>query len=148
MVHVNRTFPVSVDPATAFAYLKDFTHAEAWDPGTVSCTREGAAADDPVEVGARWHNTSKFLGRETELEYTLEAVTEETLRFVGRNKSATSIDEITVRPDGTGTSITYDANVTFNGLAKLADPVAGVMFEKLAKETVEQMTATLEALHS
>lgn len=148
MVHVNRTFPVSVDPATALAYLRDFAHAEAWDPGTVSCTRAGAAADDPVEVGARWHNTSTFLGRKTQLEYTLEAVTQETLRFVGRNKSATSIDEITVKPDGAGTSITYDANVTFNGLAKLADPVAGVMFERLAKETVERMTTTLEALPS
>ena len=146
MVHVNRTFPVAVDPAVALDYLKDFSHAEAWDPGTKSCSRVDAAQDAPVEVGARWHNVSSFAGRDTELEYTLEEVTDDTIRLVGRNKTATSVDEITVRRDGAGSSITYDADITFHGLAKLADPVAALLFEKLAKETVEQMTRTLEAL--
>jgi hypothetical protein len=44
------------------------------------------------------------------------------------------------------TAVTYHAHVVFNGAAKLADPVARLVFRKLADTTQEQMTRTLNAL--
>lgn len=57
-------------------------------------------------------------------------------------------DRIDVRPDGDGDGVrlTYDATVTFNGKAKLADPLMTLVFLKLARETVRDLTRPLEAL--
>ena len=67
MTTVSRTFDVRPEPAVVVDYLKDFSHAEEWDPGTESCTRIDAG---PVQVGSTWHNVSKIAGVSTELTYT------------------------------------------------------------------------------
>lgn len=143
MVDVQRTFSVQPSPEAVVDYLQDFARAEQWDPGTVSCHRNGSG---PVEVGSTWHNTSKIWGKETELTYELTVLEPGHLVFVGTNKTATSTDDITVVPDGTGSQITYHAQIELHGVAKVADPLMGHTFEKLGDETVEQMTSTLNAL--
>ena len=69
MTTVSRTFDVRPQPAVVIDYLKDFGHAEEWDPGTESCTRQDSG---PVQVGSSWHNVSKIAGVTTELTYTLQ----------------------------------------------------------------------------
>jgi carbon monoxide dehydrogenase subunit G len=142
MVEVTRTFTVSQPTHLVLGYLQDFGNAEEWDPGTVSCTRLDAG---PVRVGSRWRNVSEFLGRKTELAYELTQLHDDRVVFTGRNKTATSTDDIAVLPGDTpGTStITYHATITFNGLAKLAAPVARIAFEKLANGTVTGLTNAL-----
>ena len=137
MVHVARTFPVDAPVEAVVAYLADFSNAVAWDPGTVRCTRIGTG---PVEVGATWANVSKVLGRETELTYELRVLEPGHVQLRGTNKTATSIDDITVRPHARGAEVTYDASVTFNGLAKLGWPVMQLEFLRLGKLTVEGIT--------
>ena len=92
MVHIQRTFTVEQPVEVVVDYLKDFGHAEQWDPGTVSCTRVGGG---PIEVGTSWDNVSKVRGRETQLSYRLERLEDGRITFVGRNKTATSTDDIT-----------------------------------------------------
>ncbi len=140
MVHVQRTFPVSGTVPDVIDYLADFGHAEAWDPGTVSCVREGSG---PLQVGARWTNTSTFRGRTTVLRYRLAERSAQRLTFVGENKTAHSVDDLVVRDVGAGTEITYTADIRFKGLARLADPFLRGTFETLADETVEQLTRVL-----
>ena len=79
-----------------------------------------------MEVGATWHNVSKILGRETELEYRLQQLEPGHIVLVGHNKTATSTDDITVRPDGERSEVTYDATVELHGLAKLGAPIMQV----------------------
>ena len=141
MVDVQRTFSVRRPPEEVLAYLADFGHAEAWDPGTVSCTREG---EGPVQVGTTWHNVSKVLGKETELTYELREWTDRRVLLVGTNKTATSNDDITVEPDGGGSQITYSSHIELHGVAKVADPFMGHTFEKLGDETVEGLTKALD----
>ncbi len=143
MVHVTRQFTVRADPARVVDYLKDFSHAEVWDPGTVSCTR---LDDGPVQVGSRWRNVSKLIAIKTELEYELRELREDGMVFVGTNKTATSTDRIDVVPHPDGARITYDATVEFNGAAKFADPLMHVVFLKLARDTVRDLTRTLERI--
>lgn len=143
MTTVSRTFDVTSAPAVVVPYLADFANAEEWDPGTVSCVREGAG---PVEVGASWHNTSKIAGVSTELTYTLEELGEHRIVLVGRNDTATSTETIEVTPSGAGSTVTYTNELQFKGAAKLAAPLGKVIFEKLGNDTEAQLTDCLNAL--
>jgi carbon monoxide dehydrogenase subunit G len=144
MVDVSRTLTVPAALPAVVNYLKDFANAEAWDPGTVSCTQ---VTDGPVGVGTEWRNVSEFRGRETTLTYRLERLAEDQLVFVGRNKTATSTDTISFTTlDGGGTSITYQAHVVFHGIAKLADPFMKKEFDRLGDELISTMTTALGKL--
>src|ERR1700722_10155259 len=142
---VSRTFSVEVPPKIVVPYLADFAHAEQWDPGTVRCVRND---DGPVTVGSSWHNTSKIVGISTELTYTLQQLTDTRIVLVGRNRTATSTETIDVAASGTGSRITYANEVQFNGAAKLAAPLAKLVFEKLGNDTVKQLVETLDALQA
>lgn len=132
MVSVSRTFTVDRPVDEVVAYLADFANAEEWDPGTVSCKQVSAGQ---VAVGTIWHNTSKIAGITTELEYTLEDLSPGKIVLVGRNKTATSTDTITVVAKGAGSEVTYDAHVELNGIAKLGAPAVRLVFEHLGNET-------------
>ncbi len=142
---VSRTFSVDPAPEIVIPYLADFAHAEQWDPGTVRCVRND---DGPVTVGSSWHNTSKVVGISTELTYTLEQLTDDRIVLVGRNDTATSVETIDVARGGTGSSITYTNELRFNGAAKVAAPLAKLVFEKLGNDTEKQLAKTLNALHA
>lgn len=143
MVEVTRSFTVNTAPAVVVDFLKDFSRAEEWDPGTKSCTRKDSG---PVVVGSSWHNVSEFRGRETELEYELRELAADRLVFVATNKTVTSTDDIGVKSQDSGSEITYHATLDFRGLAKLAGPLLQHSFEKVADDTVLQMTQVLNAL--
>lgn len=145
MVDVTRRFIAEVPIEKAAAFLRDFANAPAWDPGTESCTQ---TSDGPIAVGTQWHNISRLFGITTELTYTL--VTDEPTHVVleGKNKTASSTDEITLTARGpNSTEIDYHSNVEFNGAAKIASPFLKAGFEaKVAPATVKKMTEALEAL--
>ncbi|WP_191251092.1 SRPBCC family protein [Amycolatopsis oliviviridis] len=143
MVHVHRTITVRTPAQTVVDYLKDFAHAEAWDPGTVSCTRTGTG---PIAVGSQWHNVSEFRGKKTELTYRLDRLEPGRIVFVGDNKTATSTDDLTVSEEDGTTTVSYHATIEFHGLAKLADPFLKRQFEKMGDELVPTMKSVLEAL--
>ncbi|MEO9323536.1 SRPBCC family protein [Nocardioides sp. C4-1] len=145
MPTVNRTFTVQPDPTTVVGYLKDFSHAEAWDPGTESCRQTTPGA---VAVGTQWHNESKIAGVSTELTYTLTTLRDDVVVFEGENDSATTTDTITVKPaaDG-GSEITYEAVIEAKGAAgKLGEPVLKLLFERIGTKTEHQMTEVLNGL--
>ncbi|HCB07360.1 MAG TPA: SRPBCC family protein [Nocardioides sp.] len=143
MTTVRRTFNVTPPPRVVIDYLKDFSHAEEWDPGTQSCTRIDAG---PVRVGSEWHNESKIAGISTELTYQLTELSDQRIVLVGTNDTATSTDTMTVVPDGSGSEVTYEAVIEMNGAAKLAAPLVKVMFEKIGSETEDKLTAVLNRL--
>jgi carbon monoxide dehydrogenase subunit G len=142
MVHITRTFTVAKPPDAVLAYLRDFSRTTEWDPGTVSCTQIG---EGPVAVGTQWHNVSKIAGVSTELTYELTRLDPGRVVFVGRNKTATSTDDIALAAGsepGT-TSLTYRATIEFHGAAKLAAPIAKAVFEKVGNDTVASLTEIL-----
>ncbi len=143
MTDVQRTFTVNQPTDKVVAYLKDFANTEHWDPGTVSTTRVGSG---PIEVGAQWHNVSEFRGRKTELEYRLTRAEPQRLTFVGKNKTATSTDDLRFREVDGSTEISYHAHFDFHGLAKLATPFLKGALEKLGDQTERQMRETINSL--
>ena len=144
MIRVTRTFTVDKPVDVVVGYLADFSNAVDWDPGTQSCERQDTG---PVQVGSSWRNVSKFLGRETVLDYRLETLQPGHITFIGSNKTAASTDDITVRdasPDGS--EITYRASIEVHGLAKLGEPVVKAAMERLGDATathIQQAVAVL-----
>jgi carbon monoxide dehydrogenase subunit G len=143
MPTVSRQFSVKPPPTQVVEYLKHFENTEEWDPGTQTCTRTSSGQ---VGEGATWHNVSKIFGVTAELTYTLKELTESKLVFVGENKSSTSRDTITVDAAGTGSRLTYRADLAMKGAAKVLNPVMKLVFEKLANDTEKQMTTVLNRL--
>ena len=142
---MSRTFDVRPEPRVVLDYLKDFSNAEDWDPGTETCTRTDSG---PVRVGSTWHNVSRLAGVSTELDYTLEQLTDDTIVLVGRNDTATSTDTITVvpSPEGSGSQVTYEAVIELSGAAKVADPIMKIVFEKIGSDTEDDMTTVLNRI--
>ncbi|RAJ45556.1 polyketide cyclase/dehydrase/lipid transport protein [Kitasatospora sp. SolWspMP-SS2h] len=155
MIEVVREIPVRRPADEVLEYLADFAHAAEWDPGTEQCVRidasgsAGAGASGSAgapEPGARWRNVSVFRGRRTELVYELVDRGPDQLLFVGRNRTVTASDEITVSPapDGAGSVVRYRARLRFHGLARLAEPFLRRDFERLADAARRRMPEVLD----
>jgi uncharacterized protein YndB with AHSA1/START domain len=138
-----RTVTTRWDADAAFAYLLDFEHAEEWDSGTVSCER--LAGDGGM--GTRYRNVSKFLGRETTLDYEVEKlVPGRQFVITGENKTVISKDTVTVTPtSGGGAAVEYRAEMTFKGIAAVVSPLLTPFLKKLADDTEQQLRRTLDA---
>lgn len=140
---VERTVETPAAPAAVFAYLSDFTTTTEWDPGTVVTHRVSGDGG----VGTVYHNVSEFRGRKTELQYTVASLNEPTLiELHGTNKTVDAVDRMEIAPHGSGTRVTYSADFTFKGLAKLATPFLGGAMEKLGDEAQEGMREALARL--
>ncbi len=137
IVHVDR-------PLTrVWEYLSDFTSTNDWDPGTVRTERRSGDGG----LGTVYHNVSKFLGRETEVIYTvIDIEPHHLLRLRGENKSLTATDTLTFEGDETATTVTYVAEFEFRKVAKLVDPLMAFPLKKLGDDAVKEMQKSLEAL--
>ena len=143
MAEIRRSFTVDKPPGVVVDYLRDFARAQEWDPGTLACTRLDSG---PVREGSTWHNVSLFLGRRAELTYRLARERSDRLTFVGENRSATSVDDLTFQPAGAGTHVTYHADIRLRGAARLADPLVRVALARMAGGVVARMSQVINAL--
>ena len=144
MITVVRTVRTAAAIDVVWPYLSDFTNAEQWDPATVSCTRTDAG---PVDVGATYQNVSRFRGRTTTLEYTVETFDPpHHFVLIGRNKSVSSRDDMTLSSVDAGTELVYTARFSFSGLARLAEPLLKGALTKLADDTAVSLKRNLDAL--
>jgi carbon monoxide dehydrogenase subunit G len=128
---LQRTVETKAAPAVVFAYLSDFTHTNEWDPGTVHT--ELTSGDGGV--GTKYHNVSKFMGRETELTY--EVVQHQPdYRFAlrGENSSVIANDTMEISRSGEGSTVTYTADFEFKGIGKLVAPLLKPALKKLGDE--------------
>jgi hypothetical protein len=124
-----------------FEYVSDFTKTEEWDPGTVTTVRLHGDGG----VGTRYRNVSRFLGRETELEY--EVISFEpgaSIHLRGTGDNVVADDRIAVRelPDG-GSELTYDAHFRFSGVARLLAPLVAPAFKRLGDRAERRLGEVL-----
>lgn len=126
-----------------FAYLSDFTTTTEWDPGTVKTVR--TAGDGGV--GTEYANTSTFAGRETQLDYVVhELIPNQRIALRGENKTVIARDTMTFRATGSDTEVTYTADFTFKGIARLIAPLLRPAFARLGNEAQTCMAAALRRL--
>lgn len=143
MSSVSRTVRTAADPQVVFDYLVDFTTTEQWDPATVTTQRLSGDGG----LGTRYHHVSRFMGRETELEYTVVDVDPGTLlRLRGVNDTVTATDTMRVTPDGTGSVVEYTAEFEWHGVAKVAAPLLAPALKKLGDDAERGLQENLDKL--
>ena len=144
-MYVERTLTVPRPIETVFAYLGDFTHTNEWDPGTVETTLVSGDGD----VGTTYRNVSRFLGRESTLAYTvLEHEAPHRVALQGVNATVEALDTMEIRADGAGTRVTYTADFTFKGVARLVAPLLRPALTRLGDEAEVGLTQALGRLAS
>ncbi len=136
-----RTVTVTRPVDEVFAYLSDFTHTEEWDSGTVRTTRVGGDGG----VGTTYHNVSRFLGREVEIEYVVQRVVpREEFALRGENGTTVAHDTLTFREVAGGTQVTYRGDFAFKGPLKLFAPLTVPVFNRLFDEGAKGIQRVFE----
>ena len=148
MPTIERTVATDASPQAVWDYLSDFTTTTEWDPGTVRTVRVSGSGG----VGTVYENTSKFLGRETQVVYTVvESTAPHRIQLRGENATVTATDTMTLTPVGTGTRVDYRAVLVLNGALRHLDPVLGLPvlnlpFKRLGDEAERGMKVALARL--
>jgi hypothetical protein len=138
-----RTVVTDKPVAPVFAYLSDFTTTTEWDPGTVRTVRQGGDGG----VGTKYLNTSKFLGRTTELTYVVDQlVDQQRIQLRGENKTVVSVDTLTFRTVPAGTEVAYGVEFTFKGVSRFLGPLLKPALERLGNEAEAGMREALGRL--
>jgi len=142
-MRLTRTVTTAKPLDKVFAYLSDFTTTTEWDPGTVvTVKRHGDGG-----VGTTYLNTSKFLGRETQLTYIVhDFIPGRRVQLYGENKTVIAIDTMTFRTVGAATEVTYTAEFTFKGPSRLLAPLLRNAFGRLGTEAEIGMRQALNRL--
>ncbi len=147
-MRITRTVETDTPLTEVFSYLSDFRSSNDWDPGTVETTRTSGDGGK----GTIYHNVSSFMGRTTELDYTV-TVLEDGKKFQlrGTNPTVEAVDTMVFsRTANDGTTVQYDAHFSFKGatryLAPLMTPVLWLAFKKLGDEAQEGLQRELDRL--
>lgn len=124
-VHIRTPMP----PDEAFAYMADLTNFAEWDPGVDRVEQlrgDGGGPDAEFDVAI------KAFGRSITLSYDTVAYDAPTSVVAFAESSLfTSRDTITVKPDGSGSIVTYDAVLKLKGPLGVADRLLGLSFNKI-----------------
>ena len=142
-MRLTRTVTTAKPLDEVFAYLSDFTTTTEWDPGTVRTVR--TAGDGGV--GTEYLNTSTFAGRQTQLTYVVQdLVPNQRICLRGENSTVIANDTMTFRAAGEDTEVTYTADFTFKGIARLVAPLLRPAFTRLGNQAETGMAAALARL--
>ena len=128
-------------PQEAFAYMADLGNFVEWDPG-VKAVRQvegsGGGLDAVFDV------TVIAPGPDLTLRYvTEEHDAPHNLLVVARSIVFTSIDRITVEPDGTGSLVTYDADLRLNGVLRVGDLGLRLVFGQIGNRAAAGLRRVL-----
>jgi carbon monoxide dehydrogenase subunit G len=120
------TVKTAKTPREVFAYMADLRNFAEWDPGVKAVRQVEGSAGGPDAV---FDVTVAGIGRDLTLRYVTEEYdAPRNLLVVARSTVFTSIDRITVEPDGTGSVLTYDADLRLNGVLRVGDLGLRLMF--------------------
>jgi hypothetical protein len=141
MASYSTTIETDWDPETAFGYLAEFSNVSDWDPSIPSARRiEG----DPGQPGARYEVDVETAGRTTTMPYET-IVAEPPRRVVLRSETSRliSVDTLSFEPTGSGTAVTYEADLTLKGLARVLDPLLHLLFQRMGDKARDGLAERL-----
>ena len=130
-------------PREAFAYMADLRNFAEWDPGVKAVRQVEGSGGGPDAV---FDVTVVAPGPDLTLRYvTEEHDAPHNLLVVARSSVFTSIDRITVEPDGTGSIITYDADLRLNGVLRVGDLGLRLVFGQIGDRAAAGLRRVLGA---
>ncbi len=129
MARYRTTIRTDRAPADAFDFMADLRNFEAWDPGVQRATQvdgDGPGPDATFDV------VVDAPGKGLTLRYVTTAYDAPNhVTVTAESKMFTSLDRIDVVPDGVGSIVTYDAELTLNGPLRVLDLVLRPVFERV-----------------
>jgi carbon monoxide dehydrogenase subunit G len=145
MTHrVERTFLTTCSREAAFDHVADFSTTQGWDPGIPSAERIDLG---PLGVGSTFRLVSRFGRTEQTLIYEItEYDRPNALTLVGDGGNFHGIDRITFVPADEGTTVTYVADLSLRGPARLAEPFIKGKLDTMSDDAVAGLRAALDAL--
>lgn len=149
MAHYRTTLTTTAPVSTTFDRLADFASVAEWDPGVVEARLTGGTAG---QVGATYAVVATFGPRRIPLEY--HVMTREDPRgdqpgrvvLVADAGTFTSHDTITVGSDAQGTVVSYDAELTLRGPARIMDLPLHLAFQVIGRRAEAGLRAELARL--
>ena len=120
----------SMPPSEAFAFTANLTNLTEWDPGV---DRAEQVVGDGVGPTAVYDVAVKLpLGAMT-LRYETVAFDgpAHSMTVIAKHALMTSKDTISAEADGTGSIVTYDAELKLNGVLGLGNPLLGLAFNRI-----------------
>ncbi len=135
---------VSRPAADAFRYIAEFENTAEWDPGIAESRK---LTDGPVRVGSQFDVVALFRGKRQRFRYTVTEL-DDGRRIVleGVGAKATSVDAITVDTSGSGSRISYTADIQLKGLRRLAEPLLKPMLAKTGEDALAGLKQKLDSL--
>ena len=130
-------------PQEAFAYMADLGNFVEWDPGVKAVRQVEGSGGGPDAV---FDVTVVAPGPDLTLRYVTEEYdAPHNLLVVARSMVFTSIDRITVEPDGTGSLVTYDADLRLNGVLRVGDLGLRLVFGQIGNRAAAGLRRVLGA---
>jgi carbon monoxide dehydrogenase subunit G len=137
------TVRTAKSPQEVFAYMADLRNFAEWDPGVKGVKQVMGSGGGPDNV---FDVTVAGIGRDLTLRYVTEEYdAPRNLLVVARSTVFTSIDRITVKPDGTGSVVTYDADLRLNGVLRVGDLGLRLMFGQIGDRAAAGLRRVLGA---
>ncbi len=138
------TMDVPTPPAAVHAYVSDFRNLPRWDP---TIKRVDLVTPGGAGSGAHYVVVLSFLGSETTMDYeTREFQPPVRARLVGVTSNATATDTITIEPTGTGSRLTWHAEITLAWPARILDPLIKLLFSRDVAKAMANLERELSAL--
>lgn len=125
-------------PDEEFAYMADLSNFSEWDPGVsraVQLKGNGPGPEAEFELDASG-STLRYVVQEYDPPRKVVAT--------ARNRFITSVDTITVEPDGTGSIVTYEADLVLNGVFKIGDPFLKLAFNRIGGKAADGLVDKLD----
>lgn len=144
MARITRSFTVDRPATEVYDAIADFAMAQEWDPGVRSSE---AVGPQRVGVGARFDLDVTIMGPiGLALTYTTTRH-DRPVRVVHETRSwlAVGVDDVQVSEEGGVTTVSWDAQFSFGGRAKLLDDLVQKGFEGVADRAVDGLEGWLRA---
>lgn len=129
-------------PADSFAFMADLRNFEDWDPGVQRVTQvdgDGGGPDASFDV------VVDAPGKGLTLRYvTTEHDAPRHVVVRAESRRFTSLDRIDVEPDGTGSLVTYDAELRLNGPLGVFDLVLRPFFDRIGRRAEDGLRRALD----
>lgn len=126
----------------AFDYAAHFERIEDWDPGVVSSKK---ATDGPPAVGSAFDLVTVFKGRKSDMTYTITELDQpHRLVLKGEGAMLSAVDTMEFTESEVGTQVSYTADLTFKGIAKIGTLFVRKDLDQLGRDAVDGLKAALD----
>ncbi len=141
MIRLKESIRVDRPIGDVFRYAADFENVEQWDPGV---TESRKVSSGPVREGTEYRVVAKSGPSRIPMRYVVTDYSPPNrVVLEGEGKRIRAIDSITFEQEGSGTKITYEADLSFSGLLGSAEPMMRGTLDRVGKKAVEGLRSAL-----